>query len=149
MKFWLSDSSNGVTTTLYSGIIKNCIPSYQVSSLVALWADSSPLGMKLDTRGCNSCCFPRRLVVIHTVSKIRVFRKAFSTEKPLYPPEFSVLTTHNMTLIFQKFPSLRSGLLVYITRVTCSLLFNFRCTCVKSAASRHYWEKFPLEHWIS
>ena len=62
--FWLSDSSNGVTTTLYSCCIKNCPPLYQLSSLVALWADSSPLVMKVDTRDCNSWCSTRRVVVI-------------------------------------------------------------------------------------
>ena len=75
MKFWLSDSSNGVTTTLYSGIIVNCSPSYQLSSLVALWADSSPFVMKVDTRGCNSRCFPRRLVVISQCYGIRLDTK--------------------------------------------------------------------------
>ena len=37
------NSSNGITTRLNSGITGFCSPSYQLSSLVALWADSSPI----------------------------------------------------------------------------------------------------------
>ena len=57
-------SSNGITVRLYSSCTRICYPLYQLSSLVALWADSSPLVMKVDTRDCKSRCSSRHLTVI-------------------------------------------------------------------------------------
>ena len=114
------DRNNDVTTLLSFGIFRKCFPLYQLSSLVALWADSSPLVMKVDTRDCKSRCNSRHLTVItqcntlsmcimcvlwfqlHAVWHIRIIQKGFSTGNLLKFRKFSVLVIHKLILIFPR-----------------------------------------------
>ena len=72
--FLLSDkSSNGI-----------CSPSYQLSSLVALWADSSPLVMTVDTRDCKYQCSSRHLTVITHYTGVLFYFEIWPALDPYY-----------------------------------------------------------------
>ena len=84
--------SNGITTRLYSGITGFCSPSYQLSSLVALWADSSPLVM-LGFSCTRSWGFftPRRLrrrgvVFLYGGSAAKFLKEGFWRKKYFFNP---------------------------------------------------------------